>query len=302
MLVRHGQRTDPGGLEQRLRSLGVSANQAAAVSALPDNHGMLVVLDHVGLLSVPEPLVIRAVVGQGDADLWLSDEERERGVRLRNKRFGAVVIWAKGPGTHVIDTWAALPLPADFAALVAPGGVAVMGLVLPAHAPDRPIPAPASLATKPGEGDQWQAHGPLEVFWDLDALGRAALADYLPGVLTRTLIRATGKQAVVAAGAEAAREEGNNALAFLINLFGSAIMTLTEDADIRAWSTLPDHVGIKLVDLPAGEHSLQLQAQGSTIQLDQVQIRPGQITIVPVYRPGAMLPGNGTIGGLSKQP
>lgn len=307
LLVRHARQHQPGSMHLLLQELGMGQAQADAVPDLPRDHGMLLVLDHVGLVTVPQPLVIRIVIGAGDPELSLSDSERDAGVTISNRQFGLVVIWAKGPGSQVIDTWAALPLPHDFAEQVAPGGIAVMGAVLPAHRPDTPIGPPAHIAAAAvadSPADQvttpvsWRPLGQLEVFWDLDAYARAALVDYQPSVLLRTLLRATGKQAGIARAAHDAREDGNETLAFLLNLFGSAVMTLTEDADIRAWSTLPDHVAGGLYDLPAGRHHIRMNG---SIDLGEVEIRPGQITVIPVHRPAAPIGNPGLEAGFQKR-
>ena len=111
MVVRHARRYDQNGLPQRLQTLDMSQQAANDVSDLPEDHGMILVLDHVGLVTVPQPLEIRIVVGNERANFTLTEEERQEGVSISSKPMGAMVMWAKGPGSEIIDTWAALPLP-----------------------------------------------------------------------------------------------------------------------------------------------------------------------------------------------
>ena len=96
-----------------------------------------------------------------------------------------------------------------------------------------------------------------------------------PIILLRTLIRAIGKYLLTG---QAAKQ--NQALGLLTNLAG----VLTEQADTRAWKTLPNQIFIVRMSLPAGTHRLNfsfLDADSKTLRDEsgpEVTISSNRIT------------------------
>ncbi len=96
-----------------------------------------------------------------------------------------------------------------------------------------------------------------------------------PIILLRTLVRAIGKYLLTG---QAAKQ--NEALGLLTNLAG----VLTEQADTRAWKTLPNQIFIVRMSLPAGTHRLNfsfLDADSKTLRDEsgpEVTIHSNRIT------------------------
>lgn len=265
--LRQLQQYDPERFQGERTRLG-----AAADPALPEGHGSVLVLNHVGFITRPEPLQM-GILGVGSRpppnyDGW---------------KVGGLAFWARGPGQEVVHSWAAIPVPGTLVQqALAPGGAAVIGFEIPVHRSDRPLGSPAALRVDGGA-----ARG-LEVVADLDAYARGTLKDEQPGIVLKTLSRSLIKQGAVAATAHAVgtkregRSDGTDPLALIVNLAGSALMTATESADLRAWLTLPDHVEGLLVDLPAGRHRLELDTRGGTVALGEVEVPAGRLAVVAV--------------------
>ena len=131
---------------------------------------------------------------------------------------------------------------------------------------DEPEPPPGGMC--------WRAagrRGELELAADLGALSRQCLEDRYQSVVVRTVARALIKYWAK----EKTEEEHGQAAGFLVDILGS----VTEQADTRAWSTLPGYVLIGRGRLPAGEHVLAVQGAGLSGQAT-VTIEPGRMNFV----------------------
>jgi hypothetical protein len=244
---------------------------------LPDGHGMVLIANHADFIARPDRLEIRIVTATFPR-FSLSNDEKKRGWRTAKFYIGGVAFWAKGPGADIVNAWGAFPVPGQVTEFIAPGGAAYMGFEIPVHPADQQNPPVASVSATSG-ADVVSAD--LQVVSDLDSYARASLKDDQPGVLTKTLLRAAAKQAAVAVASKAPADQ-NQLLGLATNLPGSALMTATENADIRAASLLPDRVEAIILDLPPGAHSLSLQSGGVVAELGDVQVEPGVLTLVPV--------------------
>ncbi len=265
LYLRHLHGYDPEFFVSEVARLGMTANDPRLV--LPAGSGSVVVLNHVGLITHPQPLQIGiAAIGFSSPDSTTFN-------------WGGITFFAKGPGSEVARTWIALPIPGDVVQkCLAPGGATIIGFEIPVHAPDSPWGIPATVTA----GGISTAS---EVVCDLDAYARSTLKDDQPHVLLKTLIRVAAKQTLVALGASAAHQGNNESaeiLSFAINLVGSAVATATESADLRAWLTLPDHVEASLIDLPAGTHSVSIATANGPRDLGTVQVTPGRLTVVTI--------------------
>ena len=277
LFLRHALAYDPGGADDLAAKFGLSI---APDTKLAKGTGMLLVLDHVGYISRPQVLSIGcgAVAPGGLLP----------GQSTASFTMGGLVWWAKGPGADIING-IPVPLPDTAMRYLTPGGAAVIGLEIPVHAPDTILPDPGRvLISGGGPGATTQQSVDLEVVSDLDAYARATLKDEQPTLLIKTITRALLKQAVAAGAAQGVKETVGkqdqalgDLLAFAINLGGSAAATATENADIRAWTTLPDHIEAALVDLPAGSYALDLDTREGIVPLGPVTIRANEMTIIP---------------------
>jgi len=291
--IRHARAYDQATFDERVEQYDLRKDDPRlTASALPKGHGMVLVLNHVGFITHPEVLDIRAVAAQFHGSVHPTPAEAARGHTSERFSIGGVVFWAKGPGAEVVNFWAPIPVPGDLIGkAIAPGGAAFMGFALPVHAKDKPIPQPASVRAKPADGGSEVTRG-MEVLSDLDAFARATLKDEQPGLLAKTMIRAVAKQ--VAAGqlsreaGQAARgsnkkDDGTAQLVGLVaNLFASTAATLSEVADTRAWTTLPDHIEGALLDLPPGNYTLTLDTAYGPVECGGVTVQADRLVVVPI--------------------
>ena len=125
------------------------------------------------------------------------------------------------------------------------------------------------------EAGQNQKRGVLVA--DVENIAIETLNAQRPILLVRTLIRALAKYLTV----HGAKKINKN-LGILANLAG----VVTEQADTRAWRTLPNQIFIVRMPLPEGTHTLKLSfldANGQTIQqasVPDVKINPNQATFL----------------------
>ncbi len=285
LLIRHCRAYDKEYFDAHLADWGLSENDPRLKQAeLPRGSGTLLVLNHVGYVTHPEVLDIR-VIAASAIPVPLptpSSDESGRGVTVTPFFIGAVGFYAKGPGSDVVNHWGVVPLPGDIVQkLLAPGGAAFMGFALPVHAPDKPIAAPGVVHLHADAGGAADIACNLEVVSDLDAYARATLKDEQPGLLVKTITRAVVKQA---AGGVISHEveKKNQLLGLAVNLLTSTAATLSEVADTRAWTTLPDHIEATLIDLPAGSYSLAIDSQYGALNLGKVTVPEGRLIVVPV--------------------
>ena len=67
-----------------------------------------------------------------------------------------------------------------------------------------------------------------------------------------------------------------------VNLIGSTVATLSEVADTRAWTSLPDHIEGALLVLPAGSYSLILDTAYGPVECGGVTVEAGRMVVVPI--------------------
>lgn len=283
LLVRHCRSYDRAGFDEKLKDYGYApGDERLAAAELPKGSGSVLVLNHVGFIAHPEVLDIRAVAAQFHGTVQPTPAEAARGVTSSKFHIGGIVFWAKGPGSEIVNFWAPIPVPGELVRkIIAPGGAAFMGFAIPVHIPDQPIATPATVRVQKADGGDAGRHQ-LEVVCDLDAYARATLKDDQPGVLAKTIIRAAAKQAAAGALANEAKQRGGEGLGLIVNLLGSTAATLSEIADTRAWTSLPDHVEATLIDLPAGTYSLTLDSPYGPAELGPVTVAAGRTVVVPV--------------------
>lgn len=116
--------------------------------------------------------------------------------------------------------------------------------------------------------------GMLETVEDIDALARAALEEEMPKILVRAIARAVVKHK------SQQNQRGNQSMGgFLLTMTN----LLTERADTRSWSTLPQVIQMSRHWLSAGEHEVEIEVvnrDGFVVDRlsEQVTIRAGKIS------------------------
>jgi hypothetical protein len=122
---------------------------------------------------------------------------------------------------------------------------------------------------------------------DLSAAAMSDLDGRIGGIVAKSIARATGKYLVVQAVKKEVTEE-NETAGLLVGLVGNAAAVASERADIRSWHLLPGTIRIARMSLPAGVHSIELdldvlqQTEPLRVDLGEVSVRPGSVTILPI--------------------
>ena len=134
---------------------------------------------------------------------------------------------------------------------------------------------PELAPPEPGvvRGVRLSAAGRSEDGYRVDDLSRRAQLFHkatLPRVLFKTFLRALAKYAVTRAA-----EKEDPAAGLLVNLLG----VVTERADTRCWSTLPDGLRMARLPLPPGRHDLRIEyldERGAVLteETTEVTLRP----------------------------
>ena len=120
-----------------------------------------------------------------------------------------------------------------------------------------------------------------QILDELDKHARAALEQEMPAIIARAIARVSIKNQVV----DKTRDDAP-LLSFALNV----ATFLTEQADIRAWNTLPQQILVMRLDLPAGSHNLKLKLSGSSLpdtmqSWQQVNIGQGESRIFSLHWP-----------------
>ena len=132
---------------------------------------------------------------------------------------------------------------------------------------------------------------PVPVIEDLSAIAARGFEEDKPKILGRMIPRALLKYGLVQLGKKEAAKKGEGA-GFLAGLFGNAIATATEHADLRSWSFLPAEIRAVRLRLPAGIHRVVVRAtdtDGSerTIDLGTITISAGGTVVRSVFVTGS---------------
>lgn len=134
-------------------------------------------------------------------------------------------------------------------------------------------------------GGAGAAAAPLE---DLDAIAGRNFKDKERAILLRTLARAVAKYWLTQKAEDqldkATGDDGGawNAVFGILGGALSLVGAATEAADTRSWLSLPGHIQMARLDLPAGTHDLDLEffnAAGQVVErhrFPQVQVAKGQ--------------------------
>lgn len=117
---------------------------------------------------------------------------------------------------------------------------------------------------------------PVETLVDVDVMARRLLKDQLPGIILRTTVRAIAKGV--------AQDQASKHGGAVGGLLATIVSVATEQADERAWRTLPGNISVARAVLPQGNISLEFQT-GAGVHRADVNI--GQrYTVIPIRLTG----------------
>jgi hypothetical protein len=112
----------------------------------------------------------------------------------------------------------------------------------------------------------------LGITENISDIGRLAMArqkEQMPEIVGRAVARRVLKKGMIVAGMSAAGAEkgSGNDLTSLVYTAAGVAWEAAEQADLRSWSLLPGSIQIYRIDLPAGQHRLDLRGefQGRTV-------------------------------------
>ena len=116
----------------------------------------------------------------------------------------------------------------------------------------------------------------LETVEDIDTLARNALEEDMPGIMARATARA-----VVKYNTQHTAQEKSS----LAGLLMTVTNLVTERADTRSWTTLPQEIQLQRILLPVGTHQVSIQllnAAGLPVDIieETVTIKPKQSSFV----------------------
>ncbi len=116
----------------------------------------------------------------------------------------------------------------------------------------------------------------METVEDVDALARYSLEQNMPAIMARATARA-----VVKYNAQHTAQDKSSIAGLLMTVTN----LITERADTRSWTTLPQEIQLKRILLPVGEHQLQIQmlnVAGKIVDTmeEKVVIKPEQSSFV----------------------
>ncbi len=116
----------------------------------------------------------------------------------------------------------------------------------------------------------------LETVEDIDALARHALTQAMPGIMARAIARAVIKYQSQLSAKKHSDLEG---------LLMTVTNLITERADTRSWTTLPEEIQLQRVFLPAGRHNVHIDMRNAAGQVvdsfvQTVTINPHKLTFL----------------------
>lgn len=139
------------------------------------------------------------------------------------------------------------------------GDGSVGGIVLPNMAqvkvPDVVIPQSDIEAI--GVKVDGVLYGATQTLTDVGQLASRQVAAEMPWTIARAVARRATKEAIVVGTKKALDLDG--AVGSLVHFAAATAWAATENADTRCWGLLPRQIQVLRAELPAGEHTIQLQ-------------------------------------------
>lgn len=155
-----------------------------------------------------------------------------------------------------------------------PSADSIGSVALPTYAEVPPPPVPVRVAL---DGQALASTAPI---CNVGALAARALAEQMPGILTRQVARAVAK-AVAAKAASDQRGTAGELGGLAVTLYN----VLSEQADLRSWLTLPAHVQVLSAWVEPGTPRVELSAPGGgPFWTGNVTLKAGKTTIIHATR------------------
>jgi len=107
---------------------------------------------------------------------------------------------------------------------------------------------------------------------DLNAIARASLEDRRGRMIAKGAARLLAKGQIT--------EQAYKNFGPLGGLLANVYSVVTETADTRSWTLLPESFAITRMRLKAGKHVLKIQSGGRTGRIEDVALRKGQILVL----------------------
>ncbi len=126
-----------------------------------------------------------------------------------------------------------------------------------------------------------QVHGFLAE--DLAGIARKNLEDHAVRDVARAVARLAVKAGVTEAGEQLVEEltEENSSISQVAGFLLSIVGAVTEQADLRAWLTLPSQIFVARLRLPEGTHPVRVEVNGRTVFSDEsMSVDPGGIHLL----------------------
>lgn len=126
-----------------------------------------------------------------------------------------------------------------------------------------------------------------ETLCDVRLLAIKSLRERIGSLVVRQLLRAIAKVQTQ----KLAREKLGPLGEFAANIYS----LISENADLRSWTMLPDNMQLLRVSLPPGEHRLELAGADGASFTETVTIRRGGVTILTLNRLGGRIYRSGVV-------
>ncbi|MDZ4821290.1 MAG: hypothetical protein SGJ20_20200 [Planctomycetota bacterium] len=157
-----------------------------------------------------------------------------------------------------------------------------------------PIPVPkvikvASNVTNIRVAVNGQPVGTTETVTDIGEIAVQQYNEVFDQIVARAVVRRTIKKGIVYGAKESVGIERDTLSSFAFDALG-VVWEATESADTRCWGLLPDKIQVLRIELPAGEHAIELQAIGNGVGgrpvVKNVTINNGYNSYIMINCPG----------------
>ncbi|WP_421774396.1 hypothetical protein [Gracilimonas sp.] len=116
----------------------------------------------------------------------------------------------------------------------------------------------------------------LDLIEEMDQVAKEVYKVKEPIIYARTFVRTFLKAAAAAKMKKEAKKE-DETLGSIVNILGKIAQETTEKADLRSWQTMPGKAYATVLNLPVGEHQVEVQYYGHSGQL--IHTQPRTITV-----------------------
>lgn len=116
---------------------------------------------------------------------------------------------------------------------------------------------------------------------DFNLMARRALKDELPGIITRSIVRATSK----AIAQKIANDNDSSGISGLAIMIGGFVM---EGADERIWKTLPSQLSVGRTTLNKGKHLIKVESESFGVIEKEVEIT-NRYTVLQIRKFGQII-------------